>query len=139
MSLGYRITSAVRTIASWIIPEVVSTSTLLEKLLPSELWIYRELAGVTGSGKDLEQARQISCIIREDLESRALENDQALIIAGALYQKPPGVDKTYAEVLFDLDTWNKKIAWFKLYVICSRFDFYSHSHSFSLCQKSFEN
>ncbi|KAE8327836.1 hypothetical protein BDV39DRAFT_204550 [Aspergillus sergii] len=116
MSLGYRITSAVRTIASWIIPEVVFMSNLLEKLLPPELWIYREVASVTGASGDPERTRQISCIIREDLELRALDHDQALIIAAALYQHPPDSDKTYAEVLFDLNTWNKKIEWFKLYV-----------------------
>ncbi|PIG84665.1 hypothetical protein AARAC_001966 [Aspergillus arachidicola] len=116
MSLGYRITSAVRTIASWIIPEVVFMSNLLEKLLPPELWIYREVAGVTGASGDPERTRQISCIIREDLEPRALDHDQALIIAAALYQHPPDSDKTYAEVLFDLNTWNKKMEWFKLYV-----------------------
>ncbi|KAI9375019.1 IucC family-domain-containing protein [Aspergillus egyptiacus] len=116
MSLGYRITSTVRTMASWVIPEVRFMSGLLEELLPSALWIYREVAGVTGAGSNLEDTRQISCIIRENLESRALANGQALIVAASLYQVPAGTSKTYAEILFRLDTWEKKIAWFRRYI-----------------------
>ncbi|EAW21012.1 uncharacterized protein NFIA_061730 [Aspergillus fischeri NRRL 181] len=116
MSLAYRITSAVRTIASWVIPEVIFMSQLLEELLPPELWIYREVAGVTGAGEDLEDARQISCIIREDLVPRAQANGLALIVAASLYQAPGGTSKTYAEILFGLNTWEEKIAWFRSYI-----------------------
>ncbi|CAG8893768.1 unnamed protein product [Penicillium egyptiacum] len=116
MSLAYRITSAVRTIASSIIPEVVFMSGFLEEMLPPDLWIYREVAGVTGSGDDLDDARQISCIIREDLEPRAIANGQTLIVAAALYQRPANSDRTYAEIIFGLDTWDMKIAWFQRYI-----------------------
>jgi hypothetical protein len=113
MSLAYRITSAPRTIGPAFTQEVVHMTELLETLLPPDFWIYREVAGVTGSGQNPEEARQISCIIREDLEQRATAENESLIIAAALYQRPAGASKTYAEILFGLKSWDSKLTWLR--------------------------
>ncbi|OQE80157.1 hypothetical protein PENNAL_c0047G00432 [Penicillium nalgiovense] len=71
-------------------PDGPVQSELLEKLLPNDLWGFREVAGVTGSQEDFNDARHLSCILRDSLETRARENDETLIIAAALAQKPSG-------------------------------------------------
>lgn len=113
MSLAYKITSGIRTIPHWDPLEAIHITRLLEALLPPNLWIFREVAGVTGARKDPRDARQISCIIREDLTSRAVANNESLIIAAALYHRPAGDSRTYAESLFSLDSWDSKLTWFR--------------------------
>ncbi|KAF9884297.1 hypothetical protein FE257_001927 [Aspergillus nanangensis] len=79
-----------------------------KKFLPADLWVYGEVASITGSQTDFDKARHLSCIIREDLQDRAELASQALIPAAGLYQKPFGDDRTYAEILFALNDLDRK-------------------------------
>ena len=93
-----------------------SSKELLEKFLPDDLWVFREVAAVSGSQKDFNEARHLACILRDTLESRAQANDEVLIMAMALTQKPYGDSRTYAEILYNLETVVQKKEWFQRYV-----------------------
>lgn len=84
----------------------------LYRLMPADLWLCREVAAVTGAQEDEDAARNLSCILRENLEPRARANNEALIMAGTLAQQPPGSDHTYAETMFNLETIQQKEEWF---------------------------
>ncbi|KAJ6184953.1 hypothetical protein N7519_006254 [Penicillium mononematosum] len=116
LSLACQITSALRTITPWTTCGGPVQSEILEKLLPSDLWVFREVAAVTGSQENFNDARHLSCILRDSLETRARANDETLIIAAALAQKPSGDGRTYAEILFGLETTAQKKEWFQRYV-----------------------
>ena len=42
------------------------------------------------------------------MEARARANNETLILAGSLVQKPPGLDITHAERVFDLKTMQRE-------------------------------
>ncbi|KAM0232012.1 hypothetical protein ACHAPO_008046 [Fusarium lateritium] len=86
---------------------------LLRKLIPKDLWLFGEVAAVTGSQEDTTEARYMTCILRENLESRAMDNNESLILAAALLERPQGGSRTYAEVLFGLETPEDKLAWLR--------------------------
>lgn len=113
LSLACQITSALRTITPWTTCGGPVQSELLEKSLPNDLWVFREVAAVTGSQENFNDARHLSCILRDSLETRAQANDETLIIAAALAQKPGGDGRTYAEILYGLETISKKKEWFQ--------------------------
>lgn len=113
LSLACHITSALRTITPWTTCGGPVQTEILEKLLPDDLWVFREVAAVSGSQKDFNDARHLSCILRDSLENRARENDEVLIISAALGQKPHGERRTWAEILFDLETVSQKKRWFE--------------------------
>jgi hypothetical protein len=113
LSLACQITSALRTITPWTTCGGPVQSELLEKLLPNDLWVFREVAAVTGSQENFNDARHLSCILRDSLETRARANDETLIIAAALAQKPSGDGRTYAEILYGLETISQKKEWFQ--------------------------
>lgn len=58
----------------------------------------------------------MTCILRENLEAKADKHDKTLILASALMGRPFGANVTYAEVLFDLITVERKIQWFQRFV-----------------------
>lgn len=105
LSLPCQITFALRTITPWTTVAGPILTELLEKLLPPDLWVLREVAAVTGRQQDFNKARHLSCILREDLEPRARSNDEALAMAAALIeQSSPHDGRTYAERLFGIET-----------------------------------
>ncbi|KAI9368037.1 IucC family-domain-containing protein [Aspergillus egyptiacus] len=116
LSLACQITSALRTITPWTTCGGPVQTALLEKLLPEDLWVFREVAAVSGSQENFNDARHLSCILRDSLDSRARENDESLIIAAALAQRPAGSSRTYAEVLYRLETIPQKKEWFAKYI-----------------------
>lgn len=113
LSLACQITSALRTITPWTTCGGPVQSKLLEKLLPKDLWVFREVAAVSGSQENFNDARHLSCILRDSLETRARANDETLIIAAALAQKPGGAGRTYTEILYGLETISQKKEWFQ--------------------------
>lgn len=113
LSLACQITSALRTITPWTTCGGPVQTELLEKLLPNDLWVFREVAAVTGSQENFNDARHLSCILRDSLETRARANNETLIIAAALAQKPSGNSRTYAEILYGLETTSQKKEWFQ--------------------------
>ncbi|KAK7404147.1 hypothetical protein QQX98_010051 [Neonectria punicea] len=91
-------------------------TSLLRKLIPQNLWLFGEIAAVTGCQKDISEARYMACILRENLESRAHQNNEVLVLASALMERPRGGRQPYAEILFDLKTTNDKILWFRRHI-----------------------
>ncbi|KAK6829130.1 hypothetical protein RU639_003328 [Aspergillus parasiticus] len=116
LSLACQITSALRTITPWTTCGGPVQTELLEKFLPDDLWVFREVAAVSGGQKDFNEARHLACILRDSLESRAQANDEVLIMAMALTQKPYGDSRTYAEILYNLETVVQKKEWFQRYI-----------------------
>ncbi|KAL2862583.1 ferric iron reductase FhuF-like transporter-domain-containing protein [Aspergillus lucknowensis] len=115
LSLACQITSALRTITPWTALGGAEVSEMLEKLLPPGMWVFKEVAAVTGAQENFNDAKHLSCILREDLELRANKQDESLIIASALSQLPvteAGPWKAQAESL--LPTEGKK-EWLKSY------------------------
>ncbi|GMG04741.1 unnamed protein product [Aspergillus oryzae var. brunneus] len=117
LSLACHITGALRTITPWTACGGPVQTELLEKFLPDDLWVFREVAAVSGSQKDFNEARHLACILRDTLESRAQANDEVLIMAMALTQKPYGDSRTYAEILYNLETVVQKKEWFQSLVL----------------------
>ncbi|KAH6980825.1 ferric iron reductase FhuF-like transporter-domain-containing protein [Ilyonectria sp. MPI-CAGE-AT-0026] len=116
LSLACQITSALRTITPWTVLGGAEISRLLEKLLPPDMWVFREVAGVTGAQADFNDAKHLSCILREDLELRANLQNESLILASALSQRPvSGGGKSHAESLLPPEG---KKEWFQKYVAC---------------------
>jgi len=113
LALACNITSALRTITPWTTCGGLAISDLLGKLLPDDLWVFKETAAVTGSQEDFNEAKHLSCILREDLELRARSHDEALIIAAGLAQRTVEDCRPHAERLFELDTTEKRKSWFR--------------------------
>ncbi|KAE8422529.1 IucC family-domain-containing protein [Aspergillus pseudocaelatus] len=116
LSLACQITSALRTITPWTTCGGPVQTALLEKFLPEDLWVFREMAAVSGSQEDFNEARHLSCILRDSLESRSQANDEVLILAAAFGQQPYGESRTYAEILYNLETVSLKKEWLQRYV-----------------------
>ncbi|KID85221.1 Aerobactin siderophore biosynthesis, IucA/IucC [Metarhizium guizhouense ARSEF 977] len=115
-SLACLVTSALRVLPCWSADAAPKLTCLLKEISPPNLWIVGEIAAVTGNQQDMAEARYMTCILRENLESRAKQNNEALILSSALMEKPTGGSRTYAEVLFDLHTTADKVRWFKSHV-----------------------
>jgi hypothetical protein len=94
---------------------------LLRKLIPQELWLFGEVAAVTVSQQDTTEARYMTCILRENLESKADENDESLVPVANLLERPQGGSSTYAEILFGLETSQDKLVWLKRFFASSFF------------------
>lgn len=90
-----------------------AVSELLRRLLPEELWVYREMASIMGAQRDFDEAKHLSCILREDLETREEEKGECLVLASGLMQRHWLEELTYAEVLFELDSEGKKLDWLR--------------------------
>ncbi|KAJ9492867.1 hypothetical protein VN97_g360 [Penicillium thymicola] len=118
LSLACQITSALRTITPWTAQGGPIVTGIMDRFLPPDLWIFKELAAATGSQLNFDDAKHLSCILRENLELRAEANNEVLIIAAALTQQPHGTSQPYAEILFNLRTIPQKQKWFQEYVEC---------------------
>lgn len=113
LALSCKISSALRTISPWtslVGPEV---SDVLESLLPSSMSIFSEIAAVTGSQQDFDQAKLFSVLIRQNLDIQARAQGECLIMAGALAEKGVHGDQCHAERLFGLSNLELKRNWFR--------------------------
>ena len=88
-------------------------SKLLETILPSDLWVFREVACVTGGQRDPTQAKQLGCILREDLEGKACSCGQVLIPCAALAERGVQGGPCHAERVFELGSPEAKRDWFR--------------------------
>jgi len=111
LSLACNITSAMRTVTPWTAGQGSEISKLLCQVLPAELWVFEEVASVTGGQDDFNVAKHFSCILRSDLELRAREKNETLIIATALIEPHFSDGRNYAERLFNLTNVEEKKAW----------------------------
>jgi siderophore synthetase component len=115
LSLACQITSALRTITPWTALGGAEVSELLGKLLPPDMWLFEEVAAVTGAQEDFSDAKHFSCILREDLELRANAQGESLIIASAFSQLPvDGFEEgtAHAQALIPLEGGERK-EWFR--------------------------
>lgn len=111
--LSCEITSALRIVPPWSVSEAPGLSNVLQTLLPPDLWVYREVAGVTGAQEDITEARQLGCIVREEVIPRAEQKGEALVMSAALMERPDQGTQTYAEKLSGLDMLDRKQDWFR--------------------------
>lgn len=116
LALACFITSALRTVSPWTACVGPEAGEVLSELLPEDLWVAREVASVTGSGADFDEAKHISCVLREDLEPRANALGEALIPAAALAETDLATGISSAERVFGLDTIEKRAMWLRSYV-----------------------
>ena len=121
-SLACQITSSLRVLPCWVAAAAPEMTAFMRKILPEDLWLFGEVATVTGSQEDKSEARYLTCILRENLEAKAQENDEALILVSALMEKPLGGQQTYAEILFNLNTTAEKKKWFTRFVYSKEFE-----------------
>ncbi|KAF4159447.1 hypothetical protein CNMCM6936_004364 [Aspergillus lentulus] len=115
-SLACLLTSAIRALPCWAAAVAPDVTDILKKVFPEDLWVFGEVAAVTGNQEKVAEARHLTCVLRENLESRAEENNETLILASALMERPLGSHRTYAEILFDLETEEDKIKWVTSYI-----------------------
>lgn len=113
LSLACQITSALRTITPWTTVGSLFVTEVLEKFLPLDMWVFKEVAAITGAQDDFSQAKHMSCILRSDLQQRARDNNETLILAAGLTQEPLDDNRSYAEILYNLDTPDKKRDWLR--------------------------
>ncbi|KAH6951991.1 hypothetical protein DER45DRAFT_605913 [Fusarium avenaceum] len=110
------ITSGFRFTPYWSVASAPVMASLLRKLIPQELWLFGEIAAVTGIQQDTTDPHYMACTLRENLESKAEENDDSLILVAALLERPQGGKSTYAEMLFGLETAEDKLIWLRRYI-----------------------
>jgi hypothetical protein len=122
LSLACQITSSLRTITPWTTALGPVLTNILKSVLPPDLWIFDEVAGVSGGQDNFDEARHLSCILRHDLQDRARENGEALVVAAALFERPIDDHRTYAEILFGLRSLEEIRTWFRRYVCALRED-----------------
>ncbi|KAJ5228123.1 hypothetical protein N7489_008831 [Penicillium chrysogenum] len=111
------ITSSLRTITPWTTALGPVLTDILKSVLPPDLWIFDEVAGVSGGQDNFDEARHLSCILRHDLQDRARENGEALVVAAALFERPIDDHRTYAEILFGLRSLEEIRTWFRSVLI----------------------
>jgi len=87
---------------------------VLKEVLPENLWLMADAGGVTGSqaDADADAAKHISCVFRENLTRKALDNNETLVVTGALQEIPPGSDECNAALIYNLKTEKEKMIWF---------------------------
>ncbi|KAM5364358.1 hypothetical protein ACJZ2D_011555 [Fusarium nematophilum] len=72
LSLARLTTSALRVLPCWSAAAAPAMTALLKKVVPPDLWLFGEVAAVTGSQEDTSEARYITYILRERIEVKAL-------------------------------------------------------------------
>ena len=80
--------------------------------MPNNLWVMGELGGVTGRSDEFEKSVHIGCILRENLERKALANNETIAVVGALQEVPPGSNECNAAIIYGLKTEEQKLRWF---------------------------
>lgn len=113
LALACNITSALRTITPWtalIGPEV---SIILANTLPPDIWVCNELAAITGSAPNFDKAKHCSMLIRENLEEKARNRGETLIVSAALAERSVDDIACHAERVFELRTERRKEGWFR--------------------------
>jgi hypothetical protein len=116
LALACFITSALRTVSPWTACVGPEAGEVLSDVLPEDLWVAREVASVTGSGADFDEAKHISCVLREDLEPRANGLGEALIPAAALAETDLATGISSAQRVFGLNSIEKRRGWLRSYV-----------------------
>lgn len=111
-AMACKIGSALRTISPWTTCLATELSCVLKEILPPNLWLVEDVAALSGSQDDFDQAKHLGCVIRENLDERAMEKNEVLIVSGAFAEIPPNSDKCYAEILFNLVSDEQKLGWF---------------------------
>ena len=120
LALACNISSALRTITPWtalIGPEV---SSILDNVLPSEMWVCHEIAAATGSDVNFDKAKHCSVLIRENLEAKARARGETLIVSAALAERGVDSEICHAERVFGLQSEAQKEIWFRQSVIHSQ-------------------
>ena len=113
LALACKINSALRTVSPWTACVGREISTLLEKVLPGDIWVMKETAAVTGSQSDFDEAKHLSVVLRESPEDRAYAEGQALIPLAALSERSVEGTTCHAIRLFGLTDDESKLKWLR--------------------------
>lgn len=116
LSLACQLTSVIRLITTGEACAAPALTELLETVRPDDLWLYREVAAVSASQSGQGQMQHLACILREDVEHRAKANNETLIVASAFIERPLDNYRTYADILFSLETEEEKFHWVRRYI-----------------------
>jgi hypothetical protein len=102
-ALDITIGSALRKISSGTVCIISELSMVFKEILPENLWLMADAGGVAGfqAGADADAAKHISCVFRENLTRKALNNNETLVVTGALQEIPPGSDECNTALLYN--------------------------------------
>ncbi|CAJ0907403.1 8715_t:CDS:2, partial [Entrophospora sp. SA101] len=117
LSLGIKVTSALRTISPWTTHIGVGLCNVFDKLEIDQniLKISKEIASIVSNEKDFDVAKHLSCIIRSDIGNydsaddsggSSIDDKEKIIICAALTEKDEN-GKIVVEKVFELNTEEK--------------------------------
>ncbi|CAE6342302.1 unnamed protein product [Rhizoctonia solani] len=114
MALSYTITSATRTMTPWTARMCIEVSQLLQDITSGSdlLWIARKMATACSADPDFEKAKHLSVMLREDLEPKARELGQCLVLPATLFEIGGEDRVAYVLRVFDLFTIDARKNWF---------------------------
>ncbi|KAE8330163.1 hypothetical protein BDV39DRAFT_202350 [Aspergillus sergii] len=69
--LACLITSAPRVLPNWSADVASNITSVLKKLFPPDLWVFGEVAAVTGSQENVSDAHHLTCILQGNMEAKA--------------------------------------------------------------------
>ncbi|CAG8518957.1 9676_t:CDS:2 [Dentiscutata erythropus] len=116
VSLGIKVTSALRTISPWSTHGGTEfTHNILEKLRVDKkiLKITPEIASATINEQDFAIAKHLSCIIREDFNDQTSGGEKVIICAALTEKDENGI--SFVERVWRLDTEDKRLKFFERY------------------------
>nr|CAG8472420.1 3130_t:CDS:10 [Entrophospora candida] len=125
LSLGIKVTSALRTISPWTTHIGVGLCNVFDKLEIDQniLKISKEIASIVSNEKDFDVAKHLSCIIRSDIGNydsaddsggSSIDDKEKIIICAALTEKDEN-GKIVVEKVFELNTEEKRIKFLERY------------------------
>ncbi|CAE6482845.1 unnamed protein product [Rhizoctonia solani] len=118
MAVSYTITSAMRTMTPWTARMCIEISQLLQNIMPDPdlLWVARKTAAACSADPDFERAKHLSVMLREDLEPKACELGQCLVLPATLFEISSKDRIAHVVRLFGLTTVEARKDWFRKYV-----------------------
>ncbi|CAI2165170.1 487_t:CDS:2 [Funneliformis geosporum] len=116
LTLGIKVTSALRTITPWTVHSGTGLGNVLDKLEIDRnlLKVCKEFAGVYPIEENYDIAKHLSCIIREDFNGQNSDGE-SVIVCSALTERDE-FGKSVVERVCNLDTLQKRVDFLNRYV-----------------------
>ncbi|KAF9104344.1 hypothetical protein BGX27_010129 [Mortierella sp. AM989] len=92
LPVGIKITSVMRTIPTWSALMGPHMAPIIDRIIPksNDLKCAAEYGSVSAKNSDVEVAKHLACIIRGDFSATLREQNEAVIVCGALTERPNG-------------------------------------------------
>ncbi|RKP05806.1 hypothetical protein THASP1DRAFT_19309, partial [Thamnocephalis sphaerospora] len=116
LCLGVKTSSAMRTVSPWATYRGPGMVDLLEKLVAnytSTLVLLHETSSAVVANADFDDAKHLSCIIREEAAQKTTANEQVIVCAALVERDCNGV--SFVQAAFGLDTAAKRLEFFERY------------------------